>query len=294
MDFLQNGHALSLLLARWQGRYHPGVTRFHLAFAVAVLLCVAALLLESISALVAIILAFLILTGFGVAFPQMKFFGPYICRGSQSRKQVALTFDDGPDARSTPALLQFLTEARVPATFFCIGERVTANPSLARRIVGDGHLLENHTYSHSKATNLFSVGRLRDELSRTQDAVLQSAGVAPSLFRPPMGLSNPRVFEAARSLGLKVIGWTVRGLDTTLRDPERIVARILRRLKPGAIIMLHDANVPPERLVATVKQLLESLRARGYEVVRLDRILVSRGQAASSHSVSGSAAAPRA
>jgi peptidoglycan/xylan/chitin deacetylase (PgdA/CDA1 family) len=213
------------------------------------------------------------LSALGVVFPQLSFFGPYICRGTKSRKQVALTFDDGPDERSTPALLQLLSEARVAAAFFCIGKRVTANPELARRIVGDGHLLENHTYSHSKATNFYSVGRLRDEIARTQDAVLKSAGVAPNLFRPPMGLSNPLVFKAARLLGLKVIGWTVRGLDTTTRDPERIVARIVRRLKPSAIILLHDGNVPPERLVATVRLLLESLRQRGYEVVRLDKIL---------------------
>ena len=250
------------------------MTRFDLAFAIAVVLGVTAWLLENVPALVAITLAFLVLTGLGVALPQFKFFGPYICRGTQSRKLVALTFDDGPDERSTPALLELLSEARVAAAFFCIGERVTANPGLARRIVGDGHLLENHTYSHSKATNFFSVGRLREELARTQDAVLQSAGVAPNLFRPPMGLSNPRVFEAARLLGLKVIGWTARGLDTTICDPERIVTRILRRLEPSAIILLHDGNVPPERLVATVRLLLDSLRQRGYEVVRLDRILV--------------------
>jgi len=222
---------------------------------------------------VAITLAFIVLSALGVVFPQLSFFGPYICRGTKSRKQVALTFDDGPDERSTPALLQLLSEARVAAAFFCIGKRVTANPELARRIVGDGHLLENHTYSHSKATNFYGVGRLREEIARTQDAVLKSAGVAPNLFRPPMGLSNPLVFKAARLLGLKVIGWTVRGLDTTTRDPERIVARIVRRLKPSAIILLHDGDVPPERLVATVSLLLESLRQRGYEVVRLDRIL---------------------
>ena len=253
--------------------FHSTVSRFQFALAAAALLCGAAWMLGSTLSAAAIVIAFLVVMGLGVTFPQMRFFGPFICRGAESRKQVALTFDDGPDACSTPALLELLREAHVPATFFCIGKRVAENPGLAQQIVREGHLLENHTYSHSKATNLFSVGRLRDELSRTQDAVLKSAGVAPNLFRPPMGLSNPLVFEAARSLGLKVIGWTVRGLDTTIRDPEMIVARILRRLKPGAIIMLHDANVPPERLVATVKPLLESLRRRGYEVVRLDRIL---------------------
>ena len=88
-----------------------------------------------------------------------------------------------------------------------------------------------------------------------------------------MGLSNPRVFSAARSLGLTVVGWTARGLDTKLTDPDRIVARIVRRLRPGAIILLHDGGIPPERLVATVTILLEKIRTLGYEIVRLDRLL---------------------
>ena len=79
-----------------------------------------------------------------------------------------------------------------------------------------------------------------------------------------MGLSNPRIFIVARRLGLKVIGWTARGLDTKLSDPEQIVARIVRKLTPGAIILLHDGNIPAARLVLTVKTLLDTLRALGY------------------------------
>jgi peptidoglycan/xylan/chitin deacetylase (PgdA/CDA1 family) len=88
-----------------------------------------------------------------------------------------------------------------------------------------------------------------------------------------MGLSNPRVFRVARSLGLTVVGWSARSLDTMISEPERIVARIERQLAPGAIILLHDGNIPAERLVVTVKMLLQRLRALGYEVVRLDRML---------------------
>ena len=96
---------------------------------------------------------------------------------------------------------------------------------------------------------------------------------AQVFFRPPVGLSNPNVFHAATALRLKVIGWSIRSLDTRLTDPERIVQRIERGLKPGAIILLHDGNIPAERLVVTVKLLLTKLREHGYEVVRLDRML---------------------
>ena len=81
------------------------------------------------------------------------------------------------------------------------------------------------------------------------------------------------MFRAARALGLTVVGWTVRGLDTKLTDPERIVGRIVQRLEPGAIILLHDGNIPAEHLLATVKTLLNTVHALGYEVVRLDRLL---------------------
>lgn len=217
----------------------------------------------------------LVSIGLGVAFPQLSLFGDYICRGSKEKKRIALTFDDGPDERSTPALLEMLHARGVKAAFFGIGNRVSAHPDIAARIVREGHLLENHSYSHSNATNFFSVARLRDELGQTQAVIKNATGAAPTCFRPPMGLSNPRVFRAAREAGLKVIGWSARGLDTKITDSEKVVARICRRLEPGAIILLHDGNIPAERLVTTVKTLLDRLRALDYEVVRLDHLLNS-------------------
>jgi len=201
------------------------------------------------------------------------FFGPYVCRGNLERRCVALTFDDGPDAQSTPQLLDLLREAHVEAAFFCVGKRIAAHPDIAARIVREGHLLENHSYSHSNATNFFTVARLKSELSQTQAAIQRASGATAHLFRPPMGLSNPRVFRAAHALGLTVVGWSARGLDTQIAQPARVVQRIARQLRPGAIVLLHDGGIPAERLVSTVKLLLDTTRDRGYEVVRLDRIL---------------------
>jgi len=249
------------------------LTNYHITAIAAALLAVMALALGSTAMFGAVMLAFLTVVGFGAAIPQLSLFGPFVCRGNVSRRCVALTFDDGPDARSTPALLDLLRERSVVAAFFCVGNRVATHPGLAARIVGEGHLLENHTYSHSKATNLFSVGRLQLELARTQTVIQQATGTAPLLYRPPMGLSNPRAFRVARSLGLTVVGWSARGLDTKITEPERIVARIERRLEPGAIILLHDGNIPAERLIVTVKMLLDRLRTLGYDVVRLDQLL---------------------
>ena len=92
-----------------------------------------------------VVLAFLTVVGLGATIPQLSLFGPFVCRGKATRKCVALTFDDGPDARSTPALLELLRTGGVEAAFFCVGHRVAAHPELAARIVDGGHLLENHT-----------------------------------------------------------------------------------------------------------------------------------------------------
>lgn len=249
------------------------MSRFHITLVIALLLAAVALALGSVFLFVTAVVALLFRVSLGVAIPQMSFFGPFLCSGDNSQRRVALTFDDGPDARSTPALLDLLRDEKIEATFFCIGKNVTANRELTARILRAGHLLGNHTFNHSNATNFFTAARLRDELAQTQVAIQTATGIAPTWFRPPMGLSNPRTFRVAQALGLKVIGWSVRGLDTLGGDPQKIVARIVRRLEPGGIILLHDGNIPAERLVLTVKLLLANLREHGYEVVRLDKIL---------------------
>jgi len=251
----------------------PTLSRFHVVAVLALLFGALAMLFGGVAWLVGVVAALVAVVGLGVALPQFSLFGEFICRGNNSQRCVALTFDDGPDARSTPALLDLLKEAKVEVTFFCVGKKVAANPQLAARVVQEGHLLENHSYAHSNFTNFFSAARLRAELQQTQAAIQQATGTAPQCFRPPMGLSNPRTFRAARSLDLKVIGWTIRSLDTMTNDPDKIVARIAHRLKPGAIILLHDGNIPTGRLVPTVKLLLATLSERGYAVVRLDKLL---------------------
>jgi peptidoglycan/xylan/chitin deacetylase (PgdA/CDA1 family) len=251
------------------------LTKYHVVVAIALFIGLLALMGKSLALGIVAVIFLLISMGLGVAFPQLSLFGPFVCHGSSDRKCVALTFDDGPDERSTPPLLELLRKQRVHAAFFGVGKRVAAHPDIAARIVREGHLLENHSYAHSNATNFFSVPRLRDELKQTQDAIHQATGVAPTCFRPPMGLSNPRIFQAAREAGLKVIGWTARGLDTKLTNSEEVVSRICRSVEPGAIILLHDGNIPADRLVTTVKTLLDRLRSLDYEVVRLDHLLNS-------------------
>jgi peptidoglycan/xylan/chitin deacetylase (PgdA/CDA1 family) len=233
----------------------------------------AAVALHKVFLMEALPVAFFVLFGLGVTVPQLRLFGNFICASRWSKKQVALTFDDGPDPRSTPQLLDLLRAEKIPAAFFCIGKHVEKNPELAARILREGHLVENHSFAHSNFTNFYGRARLRSELLQAQAAIQTACGVAPIFFRPPIGLSNPNTFRVADDLKLQVIGWNIRSFDTITAKPQNIVARIRRNLWPGSIILLHDGNIPAEKLLATVKSLLDTLRELGYQVVRLDELL---------------------
>lgn len=249
------------------------MSRYRICAIIAIVLCAVAIALGRPILCWIIVGVFSVLVGFGVVFPHLRFFGTFICQGNPARREVALTFDDGPDGRSTPALLDLLKSENILATFFCIGKRVAAQRELTGRLAREGHLLGNHTYHHSNLTNCFGPKRLREELQLTQAAIAAATGSAPAYFRPPMGLSNPFTFFIARKLGLQVLGWTIRSLDTRITEPERVVQRVTERLTPGAIILLHDGNIPAERLLPTVKLLLAKLREQNYTVVRLDKLM---------------------
>lgn len=191
------------------------------------------------------------------------------CRARRAGRRVALTFDDGPDPQRTPAVLDLLARQEVRATFFVVGARAEAHPELVRRMATEGHVVGNHSYTHSWRFPLRSLGRTVEELRRTGEVLHRITGRQPRLFRPPFGVTNPTIARAVRRLGLDPVGWSIRSLDTMGQSPERVAARILRRLHPGAVILLHDRCAGSERLVGL---LVEGLRSRGLEPVTLPEL----------------------
>lgn len=190
------------------------------------------------------------------------------------RKQVALTFDDGPDPQITPVVLDLLDAAQMRASFFVKGERVEKYPALAREIVRRGHSLENHTFSHPNLFSLFGFARMWDEMWRTQKAIIDIGAPAPRFFRPPAGFRSPLLMPLLPQLGLIQATWTRRGFDTRERDAQVILRRLTRNLAARDILLLHDANAAKDEageavLLRVLPALLEALKAQGLKSVTL-------------------------
>ncbi|MHB8066415.1 MAG: polysaccharide deacetylase family protein [Desulfobaccales bacterium] len=218
---------------------------------------------------------YLALVGLGASFISWEFFGSAICRGSPGGMRVSLTFDDGPDSESTPRLLEVLAQHQVKATFFLIGRHAERHPQLVQTIAAKGHLVGNHTYRHAWWTNFLWGDRLDREIQRAQQVFKDILGTAPRFFRSPMGLTNPHLSGALKRLGLRLVGWDLRGLDQRAGAAAPVIRRLSNRSRDGSIILLHDGGANPQVLVDIVQSLIPALRNQGFAFVRLDEFLAS-------------------
>jgi peptidoglycan/xylan/chitin deacetylase (PgdA/CDA1 family) len=156
--------------------------------------------------------------------------------------QVAITFDDGPDAEVTPRVLEILSAHGAKATFFCIAQRAQAHPGIMQAIVAAGHRVENHSYRHAGHFALFLPRAMGRDVARAQEILAALAGDPPRYFRAPVGMRNPAMGFVLAAQGLRLVSWTRRGLDSVTRDPERVLRRLTRGLKAGDILLLHDGS----------------------------------------------------
>jgi peptidoglycan/xylan/chitin deacetylase (PgdA/CDA1 family) len=180
---------------------------------------------------------------------------------------VAITFDDGPHPEGTPAVLELLAQAGARATFFMIGEQVSARPELAGEIAAAGHCIALHGHRHRLQLR-FGRGGVEEDLRRGADAIAQATGVEPVWHRPPYGIYSPDGLRAARRSGLKPLLWSQWGRDwRKFTTPQRIYARVTDRLAPGDVILLHDADFysakdSHRRTAAALSLILAELRRR--------------------------------
>ena len=202
--------------------------------------------------------------------------GAGIHRGPAGRRQLALTFDDGPDPRWTPIVLDLLARHHVRASFFLIGERARRAPDVVRGIVGGEHEIGNHGWSH-RSLWLCGPRQTRREVLRGHDTLTALTGAAPRFFRPSWGMVNAALPAALRACGERAVRWSLQpeGLRPVSAGVQ--VVRVLRGAHTGAIVDLHDAEGTPgapARLVEALPRMIDGLRAAGYAFTTVGELLI--------------------
>ncbi|MGA9235031.1 MAG: polysaccharide deacetylase family protein [Desulfobacterales bacterium] len=240
------------------------------------------ILLAFLLAFVDIRLTLMVLAGFVVVcfaapfFPASNFYLPVVSRGSSGRKAVALTFDDGPNPQTTPELLRLLKKHRVAGTFFVNGRKAGLYPHLIEEILSLGHCVANHSYNH----DVFMVFRSRQAVKRDIEAVqkvLRRHGIAPLAFRPPAGITGPRLREVLQKKGMFAVNFSCRARDGGNRWLRHLSQKILRRLRPDDIVLLHDIaprSAPLLSLwVEEIDRVLEGIQMKGLFVLPLAELI---------------------
>ncbi len=211
---------------------------------------------------------------YGSATIQSNFHIDALCSANTSKKEIAITFDDGPNATYTPQILKVLADYNASATFFVIGKNIAGNEALLQQIDAAGHIIGNHTFSHSFFIDFKNKKGFIEELNQTMAAVYKASGRQIRLFRPPYGVTTPNLAHAAKELNYSVIGWNIRSLDTKADSEEQIAKRVISQVKPGAVILFHDTSA---KTVNVLKQTLNFAKENGFKIVSVEQLLDVKG-----------------
>ena len=208
-----------------------------------------------------------------------SWFGSQVAHGSRDRREVAITFDDGPDDPYTLEIARILDSRGAKGTFFMVGKALDRRPDIARALREDGHLLGNHSYHHDSWRWL---DPRYPELERTQRAFRRHLGICPTFYRAPHGQHTPFLTRVVGDHGMTMVGWEVSAGDWKTDDARLVARRVLDDVEPGSIIVLHDGldgSVTADRsvLVRAVPLILDELARQGLKPVRLDALLGERG-----------------
>ncbi len=193
----------------------------------------------------------------------------YCSNPSETEKKITLTFDDGPH-EMTVLVLDVLRQYNAKATFFCIGKNIEVHPDILKKIIEEGHTVGNHSYSHSPFFDFYRKKQVIAEIEQTDTLIESVLGKKPILFRPPYGVTNPSIRRALAVTKHKTIGWNIRSLDGGTKNEKFIFDRIIKRIKPGGIVLLHDTSI---QTVSVLEQLLSFLQKNNYSVVPLEELL---------------------
>lgn len=205
-----------------------------------------------------------------------QFPNTFMLNGPRNAMQVALTFDDVPDPRITPAILDILARYKVCATFFVVGERAVKHPELVARIQREGHIIGNHSYNHAVFSKL-NLNEFHDQISKTNSILFQITGTKPKMIRPPYGEILPSQVKWSQERGYAVVNWDVDSEDWKNNpDSSQVLANIRKTLQPGSIVLQHAGGGEGQDLSGTINALpplIEWLQGKGYSLVTLPELL---------------------
>jgi peptidoglycan-N-acetylglucosamine deacetylase len=220
--------------------------------------------------IISVVCIFFTLLSIGSFKIQSNFYLRSVNKADTVQKNIILSFDDGPSSDVTPLVLDVLKDFQCKAIFFCIGNKIKGNEHILQRMVAEGHIIANHSYSHSPWFDFYSSRKVHDEIKKTNEEIFRATGLHSKLFRPPYGVTNPMIANAISLSGHSSIGWNKRSLDTVIKDNKKVLGRILKNIQPGDIVLLHDSLL---KCPDILKAFLQSLYNTNYTVERLDKIM---------------------
>lgn len=225
----------------------------------------------AIAIIVTAVLLFFVYASYSIGF---GYYVKSICTMESNEKVVAITFDDGPCNHTTPKVLEVLTRHNIEAAFFLIGKNFEQNFEIARQIEKEGHLIGIHSYGHESAFPFYSKARMVGEMNKCISLLGQLGSRYNKIyFRPPFGVTNPNIASAIKETGAVSVGWNIRSMDTTLDlgkqgERKKCIDKIMKRLAPGSIILLHDRL---EHSHTLLEELITSIHSAGYKIIRFDK-----------------------
>jgi len=218
----------------------------------------------------AVILIWLGINAFGSARISSNYHVKAFCSNPlETQKKIALTFDDGP-SEFTLEVLALLKKYNAKATFFCIGKNIETHPEIIKQIIEEGHLVGNHSYSHSKFFDFYNAKQIREEIQKTDALLEKYTSKKINFFRPPYGVTTPSIRRALNVTGHITIGWNIRSLDGGTKNQDLIFNRLIKHISPGGIVLLHDTG---KHSVLVLEQFLQFLEQNSYEVISIEELL---------------------
>jgi peptidoglycan/xylan/chitin deacetylase (PgdA/CDA1 family) len=209
--------------------------------------------------------------------PTAQWYGQTFTGPPRTSRQIALTYDDGPNDPHTRRLLEILAKHSIHATFFLIGSHVQQYPKIVREIIQAGHILGNHTFTHPLLI-FKSETEIRRELTQCHTALQDAVGEPSNLFRPPFGGRRPAVLRIARELGLQPVMWNVTGYDWSAPPAAVIERKVSKQIRGGDVILLHDGGhkqigADRSQTVIATDHLITRYKAEGFEFVTIPQMI---------------------